>query len=115
MRPLAEAIRPVPPNCAVMRSGLERRFVEICDAAGLARPAMNLFVAGFEVDATWPDQRLVVEVDSWDFHRTRAAFETDRLRDAALHRAGFRVLRVTDRRLEEDPAGMVADLRALLR
>ncbi len=75
---------------------------------------MNLFVAGFEVDATWPDQRLVVEVDSWAFHRTRAAFEADRLRDAALQRAGFGVQRVTDRRLEDDRAGIAADLRGLL-
>ena len=112
---LKEAIRRYRPSAPVTRSGLERLFVEICDRADLPRPAMNLFVAGYEVDAAWLDRGLVVEVDSFEFHRTRAAFETDRRRDAALQREGLRVFRVTDRRLEEDPAGIAQDLRALLR
>lgn len=57
---------------------------------------------------------LVVEVDSYEFHRTRAAFEVDRRRDAALHREGLRVVRITDRRLKDDPAGVAEDLRGLL-
>jgi len=112
--PLREAIHRYRPTAPVINSDLERRFVEICDAAGLPRPAMNLFVAGYEVDAAWHEHRLVVEVDGYEYHRTRAAFEADRVRDAALQREGFRVLRVTDRRLRDDRAGVAADLRALL-
>jgi len=58
--------------------------------------------------------RVVVEIDGYEFHRTRAAFETDRVRDAALQREGLRVLRVTDRRLEDDPTGIAEDIRGLL-
>ena len=115
LRPMREALRTYRPMAPVTRSELERLFVELCDAAGLPRPAMNLVVAGHEVDASWLDHRLLVEVDSFEFHQGRAAFEADRRRDAGYQREGFRVLRVTDRRLKDDRAGVVADLRALLR
>ena len=114
VRALKEAIRHYRPTAPHTRSQLERRFVALSDDAGIPRPAMNLFVAGCEVDAAWLDRGLVVEVDSFEFHRTRAAFEADRRRDAALQRAGLRVLRVTDRRLHDDLAGVAADIRALL-
>jgi len=114
LRPLGEAILRYRPMAPVTRSGLERRFVRICDRAGLPRPAMNLFVAGYEIDAVWLDSKVVVEIDSYEFHRTRAAFETDRIRDAALQREGLRVLRVADRRLKDDPVGIAEDLRKML-
>jgi very-short-patch-repair endonuclease len=56
----------------------------------------------------------VVEVDSFEFHRTLAAFEADRRRDTDLQRAGFRVLRVTEQRINEDPGGVGEDIKALL-
>jgi hypothetical protein len=43
----------------------------------------------------WPTHRLIVELDGWETHRTRAAFEQDRARDAALTAAGWRVVRFT--------------------
>jgi very-short-patch-repair endonuclease len=61
------------------------------------------------------DRHLVVELDGYAFHRTRAAFERDRARDAALQVAGFRVMRLSPRRLEADEAGILADVEALLR
>ena len=97
-----------------MRSELERRFVDLCREAGLPTPATNLWIAGGEADVAWPDHRLVVELDSHAFHRTRAAFERDRKRDAALQLAGYRVLRVTHRRLEREPDELVAAMASLL-
>ena len=58
--------------------------------------------------------QLVVELDGHAFHRTRAAFERDRVRDASLQVAGYRVLRITHRRLEAEPAAVIAEARALL-
>lgn len=99
---------------APTRSELERRFVELCRDAALPPPAINVMVGGFEVDAAWPDHGLVVELDGFAFHRTRAAFERDRARDASLQLSGYRVLRLTDRRLANEPAVVVETLRALL-
>jgi hypothetical protein len=66
------------------RSEGERRLKALCRAAGLLLPHMNARVAGWEVDAFWPAQRLV---------------ESDRRKDAALLVAGYRVVRITWRRL----------------
>jgi hypothetical protein len=99
---------------APTRSELERRFLDLCRDAALPPPAVNAFVAGLEVDFVWHDDRLVVELDGHAFHRTRAAFERDRVRDASLLVAGYRVLRVTHRRLEAEPAAVIAEARALL-
>ena len=54
---------------------------------------------------------VVVELDSWEYHRTRAAFERDRRRDRDLIAAGWTVLRVTWRDLDE-PGRLEAELRA---
>lgn len=73
-----------------------------------------MIVEGFEVDAVWLECKLVVELDSHEFHLTRAAFERDRVRDANLQLAGYRVIRITHRRLQDEPEAIVATLRALL-
>ena len=58
----------------------------------------------------WPAHRLVVEFDGWNTHSSRTAFESDRLKDAALQLAGERVIRVTGRQLERRPHELVARL-----
>jgi very-short-patch-repair endonuclease len=75
---------------------------------------VNVLVAGWEVDMAWPERRLVVELDGYAFHRHRAAFEADRERDSDLQLAGYRVLRITHRRMDREPAAVVHALRALL-
>jgi very-short-patch-repair endonuclease len=66
------------------------------------------------VDAFWPTQKLMVEADSWKFHGHRDAFERDRARDAAMQAEGYRVIRLTHRRLEREPATVADELRLLL-
>jgi very-short-patch-repair endonuclease len=56
----------------------------------------------------------VVELDGFEFHRTRAAFERDRRRDEVLALAGYHVLRITWRRLTDKPASVISTLRRLL-
>lgn len=98
----------------VVRSPLEERFTAFCHEHGLPEPATNVAVSGYEVDALWSAQALVVELDGFAYHHHRAAFERDRARDATLIAAGYRVLRVTHRRLENEPASLVHQLRTLL-
>jgi hypothetical protein len=96
------------------RSELERRFLALVDRAGLPRPSVNAFVAGHEVDMLWPEHRLILELDTYEFHGTRAAFERDRRRDEDLRLAGYEVVRLTGRRLSADPEGVIALIRSML-
>jgi very-short-patch-repair endonuclease len=105
----------VEPELGCTRSEAERRLRALVNAAGLPAPRTNVRIAGLEVDAVWPQQRLVVEVDGYAFHRTREAFERDRRRDARLLVAGYRVLRITWRRLTREPEQVIALVAAALR
>ena len=96
------------------RRELELRFAEFARDYGLPRPAFNVSVLGYEVDAVWLDKKLIVELDSWSFHGGRESFESDRARDAALQVARYRVVRVTWRRLANQPARVAQELGALL-
>jgi very-short-patch-repair endonuclease len=95
-------------------SPLEDRFAAFVVAHRLPPPQTNVLVDGDEVDALWPDARLIVELDSWEFHAHRAAFEKDRDRDTDHLLAGYRTVRVTHRRLSEEPDRLATQIRALL-
>jgi very-short-patch-repair endonuclease len=97
------------------RSHLEERFLELCREHGLPAPLVNSWPSGKEVDFRFPGQALIVETDSWTHHRSRAAFENDRARDALHTRAGYRTLRFTHRQLADDPAAVAATVAAALR
>jgi len=97
------------------RSPLEDDFAAFCRAHHLPTPSFNTTVLGYEVDALWSRERLAAELDSWEFHRHRAAFERDRARDTSLQVAGYRIVRITHRRLKTDGASVAQELRALLR
>ncbi len=93
------------------RSELENRMLAFCRAHGIPEPLTNVLVHGELVDCYWPAARLVVELDSWRFHKSRAEFERDRRRDAKLTARGERVIRLTDRRLAGEPAVVAAEIR----
>ena len=105
-------------GATLTRSELEDRFLAFLDAHGLPRPEVNVHVetaAGwFEVDCLWRRRRVIVELDGYATHGTRAAFERDRARDRALQAAGWRVIRVTWRQLHETPTLVAAELRAMI-
>jgi very-short-patch-repair endonuclease len=98
----------------ITRSPLEDDFAAFCRDRGLLAPSFNTTVLGFEVDALWPRQRLAAELDSWEFHGHRAAFERDRARDTTLQVAGYRIIRVTHRRLHGEADNLAAEIKALL-
>jgi hypothetical protein len=96
------------------RSPLEIRFPAFVREFGLPTPVQNVHVLGHEVDALWPAAKLIVELDSWEHHGHRAAFERDRARDPKLLIAGYRTIRVTHRRLDREPARLADEIRQLL-
>jgi predicted transcriptional regulator of viral defense system/very-short-patch-repair endonuclease len=99
---------------AFSRARSELLFLDLVKRAGLRRPALNTFVAGYEIDAYWETERFAVEVDGWDTHRTRKAFEADPLRQEDLKLAGIDSIRVTARRIEREPKVVGQRLRKLL-
>jgi Transcriptional regulator, AbiEi antitoxin/Protein of unknown function (DUF559) len=97
------------------RSPLEDRVIALCRKYELPMPATNVDVLGDEVDAFWPRERLIVEADSIAFHSHRAAFERDPARDAKRQVEGYRVIRLTHRRLTREPDVVAGEIRRLLR
>jgi very-short-patch-repair endonuclease len=91
------------------RSDLERRFLRLCRRHRLPEPEVNVKIGRFVVDFLWRQEGLVVETDTYRTHGGSQAFQDDRDRDNELALMGVEVLRFTDTRLDEDPAG-VADL-----
>jgi very-short-patch-repair endonuclease len=77
------------------RSRLEDSFLSLLDAHDLPRPATNAHVAGYEWDAVWRADRVAVELDGWDAHKTRRAFQHDRTKANTLTAGGWTVLRFT--------------------
>jgi very-short-patch-repair endonuclease len=88
------------------KSALEELFLALCRRHGLPQPLVNTWLEAKEVDFLFPRHRLIVETDSWTYHRSREAFETDRARDALMARAGYRTLRFTYRQIEREPASV---------
>jgi very-short-patch-repair endonuclease len=96
------------------KSHYERKLLAMIVQAGLPRPLTNHIVAGREVDMVWLDRKLIVEFDGQKWHGDRRAFENDRRRDQDLVAAGYRVIRVTARQLEQEPLGVIARLAVAL-
>ena len=94
------------------RSALEDAFLALLRKAGLPKPEVNAHIEGMEVDALWREQRVVAELDGWAHHHPRHAFEKDRIRDATLTGAGYRVVRFTHRQVL-DGAHVLQTLRRL--
>jgi very-short-patch-repair endonuclease len=101
------ALRRLLPLAGPTNSDVEDAFLKLVTKAGLPKPMTNTRIAAYEVDAYWPQFKLVVEIDTWYSHGDPISFEEDRRRDAALARAGVRVLRFTDDQIANGPLGVV--------
>jgi very-short-patch-repair endonuclease len=99
---------------ALTRSEAEERFLALIRMTELPAPEVNVRVGCHEVDFLWRRQGVVVEIDGFRFHSSRAAFERDRLRDAALAAKGLRVIRVTWRQIVYRREALIARLAAAL-
>jgi hypothetical protein len=94
------------------RSDLEDLFLALigADAHHIPPPETNVKLGRWEADFLWRSHRLVVETDSWTYHRGSVSFHDDHTRDLDLRQRGFTVLRFSERQLEEEPDGVVADV-----
>jgi len=96
------------------RSDFEDRFLAFARAYGLPAPLVNTHLNGREVDALFEAEKLIVELDGWEFHNDRTAFVDDRERDSAMLKRGYATMRVTWERLRDTPGREAARLHEIL-
>jgi very-short-patch-repair endonuclease len=95
-------------------SDLERDFLAICRRYRIPQPEVNVRIERYRVDFLWRQQRLIVEVDGYIYHRGRQAMRDDNDRDLELELLGFRVIRIDDSRIADDPDGIAVAVLGLL-
>jgi hypothetical protein len=95
--PRARAL--VDPTQNPTRSGLEDDFVRWVRRYKLPMPIINVKASGKEVDARFIAERVILEVDSWEYHGDPITFRSDAERGTAHAANGFLPLRLTDDRL----------------
>ncbi|MBX6376642.1 MAG: DUF559 domain-containing protein [Acetobacteraceae bacterium] len=101
-------------DSTVTRSRAERTFLALIRKASIHPPETNAAVAGYEVDAVWRREKLIVEIDGKSFHSTSGRVAADRRRDFALAAAGYRVIRVTWHQLIHTPEALLVQLARAL-
>jgi predicted transcriptional regulator of viral defense system len=111
---LRRALTDHQPRLARTKSQNEVLFLEICEAAGLPMPETNVYIAGWEVDALWRDQRVAVEIDGYGNHRSPAQVRRDRRKEFTLRQHGLTPVRYSDEQLIEHRTDVVHELRRLL-
>ena len=95
-------------------SVLEDEFLAFCAEHGLPLPQVNLVRDGRELDAYFPAERVIVEIDSWGFHGDRESFERDRRKDVEALARGDVTIRTTKRRLRDEPDREAARIEVIL-
>lgn len=98
----------------VTLSRLERDFLRLLRQAGLPLPVTNRVSGGRRIDCRWPEFRLTVELDSYQFHNSRYAWEQDHQRRREARARGDEFRRFTWFDVVEEPGPMIAELRDLL-
>jgi very-short-patch-repair endonuclease len=93
------------------RSDLEAAFLALFARHRIPSPEVNQKLGRYEVDFLWRERRLVVEADTFLYHRGSVAFESDHQRDLDLRQHGYAVLRFTDKQLEAEPERIAAEIR----
>jgi very-short-patch-repair endonuclease len=107
-------LRAYDPRWQSTRSRLELRALDLVRDSALPQPEVNDWIAGrWEADLLWRDQRVIVEIDGDGVHGTPGAGARDAVRDRALRRLGFRVLRAGEAELA-NPGRLVATLQRAL-
>jgi hypothetical protein len=106
--------RLIDPTQKPTRSGKEDDFVTFCARHGLPIPRTNLKLFGYERDAVFEAEKVIVEIDPWDTHKSYQSFESDRERDASAAEHGHLTIRLTTARLTTKPKREAARLHQIL-
>lgn len=105
------------PNYVPPDSNLERRLIDLVEAAGLPPLKKQTNLGDDErwlgrVDLYWPQWLIIIEVDSDKYHTALSDREHDVVRQAALEETGFTVIRISEFELWHRRDVVIARLRA---
>jgi len=105
---------------SVPASVLETMLLRLILDAGLPPPRCQYEILGAGrilavLDFAYPDARLGIEADGYEWHSGRARFEHDRTRSNRLTLLDWRILHVTWRDLKLRPQAVVDTIRSALR
>jgi very-short-patch-repair endonuclease len=94
----------------------ERRIADLLVRSGLPAPTMQhpVEIGGrrYRIDLCYPDAKIAIEFDSWEFHSGRRSFDDDRARANQLVVLGFAVLHFTSKSSDQTIVDTVAAARA---
>lgn len=92
-------------------SDLETRVLCLLVSSGFPPPVQQhrLRLGGrtFKIDLAYPARRLAIELDGWEHHRTRTAFDDDRSRANLLVADGWSLVRFTSRSTDDEIVGCI--------
>jgi len=95
-------------------SPLEDDFLAFARRYGLPQPVTDTYLFGYEIDVLYPEERVIVEVDSHEFHSDRDTFERDRKRDVVMLAADYVTVRITSERMHQQPEQEAHRMNAIL-
>jgi len=95
-------------------SPAERALHELLRQAGLTGWVGNKRVGRWRPDVCFVHRRVIIEVDGWEHHRSREAFELDRQRHSDLVAEGWHVLRFSAQQIHQQPRWVIATIRRTL-
>jgi very-short-patch-repair endonuclease len=96
------------------RSEFEDRFQLEARTYGLPPHEVNVIVEGMLVDVLFRAERVIVELDSWEFHSDWDAFHTDRERTNTAVAAGYFPFRLTWENLTKRTEDVMVRLKRFL-
>ncbi len=104
------------PGYDPLDSDLETRILRVIAAAGLPVPRQQYPIVlggvGVHLDLAYPDVRLAIELDGWEWHRNRSAFDDDRWRDVELVKLRWMNLRLTATMSDQTIVDVIGAARA---
>jgi hypothetical protein len=112
LRTCSRARALVDPGQNPTRSGLEDDFLRWIRRHKLPMPTINVKAHGMEVDARFNTERVILEVDSWEYHGDPMTFRTDAERGTVHAANGFLPLRLTSDRLTAAEAERLHEILA---
>lgn len=89
------------------RSDPEGLALEVLHDAGIQMPEVNVEVAGREADLVWRASRLVIEIDSREYHQFT---DQDLIKTARWESAGFTVRRLPAASVYDHPDRLLAEV-----